>query len=94
LYWAWKPDKKLRQSWCQLLKKLKRPNVGVNFDPANMILYGKGDPIEALKVLGSWIRQVHLKDATQTKAPGTWAWRCQPLRAKWIGEPSLSPLGD
>jgi sugar phosphate isomerase/epimerase len=56
----------------QLLKKLKRPNIGVNFDPANMILYGKGDPIEALKVLGGWIRQVHLKDATQTKVPGTW----------------------
>jgi sugar phosphate isomerase/epimerase len=55
-----------------LLKKLNRPNVAVNFDPANMILYGKGDPIEALQVLGGWIRQVHLKDATPTKVPGTW----------------------
>jgi sugar phosphate isomerase/epimerase len=55
-----------------LLKKLNRPNVGVNFDPANMILYGKGDPIEALQVLGGWILQVHLKDATPTKVPGTW----------------------
>src|SRR5207248_1455294 len=35
----------------QLLKKLHRPNLGVNFDPANMILYDKGDPIEALRVL-------------------------------------------
>ena len=56
----------------QLLKKLNRPNVGVNFDPANMILYDKGNPIEALRLLGPWIRQVHIKDATRTKVPGQW----------------------
>jgi sugar phosphate isomerase/epimerase len=56
----------------QLLQKLKRPNVGVNFDPANMILYDKGDPIAALRMLGPWIRQVHIKDARRTKVPGTW----------------------
>jgi sugar phosphate isomerase/epimerase len=55
-----------------LLEKLNRPNVGVNFDPANMILYDKGDPIAALRVLGPWIRQVHIKDARRTKVPGTW----------------------
>lgn len=56
----------------QLLKKLNRPNVGVNFDPANMILYDKGNPIAALRVLGPWIRQVHIKDARRTRVPGTW----------------------
>jgi L-ribulose-5-phosphate 3-epimerase len=56
----------------QLLQKLKRRNVGVNFDPANMILYNKGNPIAALRVLGPWIRQVHIKDARRTKVPGTW----------------------
>ncbi len=55
-----------------LLHKLKRPNVGVNFDPANMLLYNKGDPIEAVRVLGPWLRQVHIKDAVRTKVPGTW----------------------
>lgn len=55
-----------------LLEQLNRSDVGVNFDPANMILYGKGDPIQALRVLGSWIRQVHLKDATRTHQPGAW----------------------
>jgi L-ribulose-5-phosphate 3-epimerase len=55
-----------------LLKKLNRPGVGVNFDPANMVLYDKGDPIEALRVLGPWIRQVHIKDARRTKVRGTW----------------------
>jgi sugar phosphate isomerase/epimerase len=55
-----------------LLRKLSRPNLGVNFDPANMILYDKGDPIEAVRVLGPLIRQVHIKDARRTKTPGTW----------------------
>ena len=56
----------------QLLQKLNCPNVGVNFDPANMILYDKGNPITALRMLGPWIRQVHIKDALRTKMPGTW----------------------
>jgi len=55
-----------------LLNLLNHPNIGVNFDPANMILYDKGDPVEALRVLAPWIRQVHIKDATRTKVPGTW----------------------
>jgi sugar phosphate isomerase/epimerase len=55
-----------------LLEALKKPNVIVNFDPANMLLYGKGDPIEAVRVLAPWIRQVHVKDANQTSVPGTW----------------------
>jgi L-ribulose-5-phosphate 3-epimerase len=54
------------------LTKLNRPNVGVNFDPANMILYDKGDPIEALRVLRPWLKQCHIKDATRTTQPGTW----------------------
>lgn len=55
-----------------LLDALKQPDVVVNFDPANMLLYGKGDPIEAVRVLAPWIGQVHVKDANQTSIPGTW----------------------
>jgi sugar phosphate isomerase/epimerase len=54
------------------LKKLERPNVGVNFDPANMILYDKGDPIAALRTLAPWLQQCHLKDANRTRVSGTW----------------------
>lgn len=56
----------------ELLSVLDRPNVGVNFDPANMLLYGKGNPIDAVGLLGPWIRQVHVKDANQSTVPGTW----------------------
>jgi L-ribulose-5-phosphate 3-epimerase len=55
-----------------LLEALNQPNVLVNFDPANMLLYGKGDPIGALRVLAPWIRQVHVKDANPTAVPGSW----------------------
>ena len=56
-----------------LVKFLEKvPGVYVNFDPANMILYGKGEPREAVKLLAPWIRQVHVKDALFTQKPGTW----------------------
>ncbi len=54
------------------LDDLAMPNVGVNFDPANMILYAKGDPVAALRVLRPWLKQCHIKDATETQVPGTW----------------------
>lgn len=47
-------------------------SVGVNFDPANMILYGMGDPVAALRTLGSRILQVHLKDANAARTEGQW----------------------
>ena len=56
----------------EFLETLNHPAVGVNFDPANMILYGKGDPKEAVKVLANWIKHIHVKDALPTETPGTW----------------------
>ena len=44
------------------LHDVNRPNLGINFDPANMILYGTGDPIEALALLGTHVLTVHAKD--------------------------------
>ena len=46
--------------------------VGINFDPANMILYNKGVPVDAVKKLAPWIKHMHIKDAKYTKTPGTW----------------------
>ncbi|MCX8156515.1 MAG: TIM barrel protein [Verrucomicrobiae bacterium] len=56
----------------EFLVHLGCPNVGVNFDPANMILYDQGNPVFALRLLGPWVKQCHLKDATRTRQPGTW----------------------
>jgi L-ribulose-5-phosphate 3-epimerase len=37
-------------------------NLGVNLDTANLILYGKGNPVDALDVIGTWVRGMHAKD--------------------------------
>jgi sugar phosphate isomerase/epimerase len=37
-----------------------------------MILYDKGDPIEALKLLAPWIKHVHIKDAVKSEVKGGW----------------------
>lgn len=54
------------------LDKLAAPNVGVNFDPANMILYGKGDPVTAVHVLKPYLKQIHIKDALPAKEADQW----------------------
>lgn len=46
----------------EFLKDVDRPNLGINFDPANMILYGTGDPIDALGILAPRVLSVHCKD--------------------------------
>lgn len=55
-----------------MLRELDRPTAGVNFDPANMLLYGMGDPITALRMLSTRVAQIHIKDARKAKKPGTW----------------------
>jgi len=62
----------------QFLKDVDRPNVGINFDPANMILYGTGDPIEALGILGPRVLSVHCKDGDwpEPGKPGTLGKEC------------------
>ena len=55
-----------------VLEEARHPGLGVNFDPANMILYGTGDPVAALDRLAPWVQQIHVKDARQTEVPGTW----------------------
>ena len=54
----------------QVLADVDRDNLFVNFDPANMILYGSGNPIEALKKVGSYVRSVHCKDGKWAAKPG------------------------
>jgi len=57
----------------QFIGDTKRDNLYINFDPANMILYGMGEPIPALRKVGSRVRSIHCKDATWSDQPGvTW----------------------
>lgn len=54
----------------EFLADVARDNLFVNFDPANMILYGSGEPIAALRKVGRYVRSVHCKDATWAAKPG------------------------
>ena len=54
----------------QFISDVDRDNLFVNFDPANMILYGTGEPIEALEKIGPFVKSVHCKDATWSENPG------------------------
>jgi sugar phosphate isomerase/epimerase len=38
-------------------------NLGVNLDPANLICYGKANPVDALDTIGIYVRDVHAKDS-------------------------------
>jgi sugar phosphate isomerase/epimerase len=49
-------------------------NQGVNFDLANLILYGKANPVDAIELLGPYIQGIHAKD-------GLW-----PTNPKELGE--------
>lgn len=55
-------------------------NLGINLDPANLILYGKANPIDALDVFGEYVRDVHAKDG------------CYPVNGHDLGEEK--PLGE
>ena len=56
---------------------VQRENLFINFDPANLILYGIGDPLGALKVVGPRVRSVHCKDALATTGTPGVDWGCE-----------------
>ena len=69
----------------RFIEDVRRENLKINFDPANMILYGTGDPIEALGVLAKHVISVHCKD-------GDWPSRETPTvlgNEKPLGEGSV-----
>jgi len=44
------------------IEEIGTGNLGINLDPANLILYGKANPVDALEVFGKFVRQMHAKD--------------------------------
>ncbi len=53
----------------RLIQAVGLDNLGINLDPANLILYGKGNPIDALDVFGPWVRNIHAKDGLYPTDP-------------------------
>jgi len=46
----------------RVIRDVAQPNLGVGLDTANLILYGKSDPVDAVNLLGPYVRSIHAKD--------------------------------
>jgi hypothetical protein len=46
----------------RLITDVGTGNLGINLDPANLILYGRGNPVDALDIFKGYIKGVHVKD--------------------------------
>ena len=53
----------------RLIHEVGTSNLGINLDPANLILYGKANPVDALDVFGQYVRSVHAKDGLYPTDP-------------------------
>ncbi|MBE6405352.1 MAG: sugar phosphate isomerase/epimerase [Lentisphaerae bacterium] len=62
------------------IEDLALPNLGVNLDTANLILYGRGNPVDALDVVGPYVKNLHVKDGVL------------PANSKVLGQEK--PLGE
>jgi sugar phosphate isomerase/epimerase len=72
----------------RIIEDVGMENVGVNFDPANLLMYGKANPLDAIDALFPTIRCVHVKDGfypTNTRDLGVEA----PLGEGQVGFPAL-----
>jgi sugar phosphate isomerase/epimerase len=69
---AFETGQESARTMVDLVEALHDLRVGINFDPGNVVLYGQGDPIEAMRLLIPMTLQTHMKDANRASAPGEW----------------------
>ena len=65
----WRPARNRPHVLLEFIRDVDRANLRINFDPANLILYGTGEPIAALQTLAPLVISVHCKDG-DWPAPG------------------------
>ena len=64
------------------IQDVDQPNLGAGLDTANLILYGKANPVDAAEIIGSHVRAIHAKDGK---------WPTDPMK---LGEEVLIGTGD
>lgn len=52
------------------IRQLALPNVRINFDPGNFVVYGTGDPPQIVAPLRPYLGGVHMKDGLRSASPG------------------------
>jgi len=53
----------------RLIEDVDMPNLGINFDTANVVLYGKGNPLDSTEIFGKYIKNIHAKDGLYPTNP-------------------------
>jgi hypothetical protein len=66
----------------RVIRDVNHPALGVGLDTANLILYGKANPVDAVKIIGPYVRATHAKD-------GKW-----PTNPSELGEEVVIGKGD
>ncbi|MBO5452474.1 MAG: sugar phosphate isomerase/epimerase [Clostridia bacterium] len=64
----------------RIIEDVGTGNLGINLDPANLIMYGKANPVDALDIIGEFVRDIHGKDG------------CYPTNGRELGKET--PLGE
>jgi len=70
LIFAMETGQETAEEMLQFINNVGRNNLKINFDPANMILYGTGGPLEAVEVLKKHVAHVHVKDGLSPTEQG------------------------
>ena len=61
----------------KFIADVARPNLKINFDPANMVMYGSGDPLQALSLLRPQVLSIHCKDGVSPPVSGSLGHECR-----------------
>ena len=67
LYFNFETGQETPTTLMRTFQDVEADNLGVNLDPANLLIYGRGNPIDALDIYGEHIRGVHIKDGEYPK---------------------------
>lgn len=62
IYFLFETGQETPVTMLRTIQAIGMDNVGINFDTANLILYGKANPLDALDVFGKYIMETHIKD--------------------------------
>ena len=55
----------------RVIKDIGTGNLGINLDPANLLMYGKANPVDALDIFGLYVKGVHAKDGDYPTEPNS-----------------------
>ena len=70
LYFCFETGQETPITLLRVMTDIGTDNLGVNLDPANLLMYGKANPVDALDILGPYVRGVHAKDGEYPTEPG------------------------